>query len=460
MVEFKGDLLTVYDEAPLTGRYWASYGCLVLDGMLETFDFYIVGYLIAVLAPQWHLTFGQSAVMLFGAGAGAIFGSMIIGTLADAFGRRAPVVAGTFICAASAGALSLVPDGAWWLFAMLRFGVGFGLAGALTSEISLVVELTPTRFRSYLPGLIGFFHNSGTLLASAVAAVLLTLVGWRGVAAVGIIPVFVGILIWMVVPESMRWLVTKGRIDEARASVAWLIKQPIENIPLPISLPASVRPIRLRDLYVDPRRFWMVVINWMGTSTANYGVYLWGPTIVALTLGITPKDAASYFVLVSAVGVTGRVVFSFLPAWLGRRACGQLQGFGIAVTLALAGFTYGQSYAGFPIFVGFLAAAALFFDGGFANMSPHTAESFPVRLSARGVGLGQSANGIGKVIGPACLALIAGTNNYITPQATADAVLPAFLFLAACGLAVGLSFTFFAKETLGKPLTVIESNTN
>ncbi|HEY5129530.1 MAG TPA: MFS transporter [Bradyrhizobium sp.] len=260
MVEVKRDLLTVYDEAPLTARFWASYACLVLDGTLETFDFYIVGFLIAVLGPQWHLTFGQSAVMLFSAGAGAIVGSMISGSLADAFGRRALVVAGTFICALSAGALSLVPDGAWWLFALLRFGVGFGLAGALTCEITMVVELTPTRYRSFLPGLIGFFHNSGTLLASIVAALLLALVGWRGVAAVGVIPVFVGILIWMVVPESMRWLVTKGRIDEARAGVAWLTKQPIENIPAPSSPPASVQPVRLRDLYVDPQRFWMVVI--------------------------------------------------------------------------------------------------------------------------------------------------------------------------------------------------------
>jgi putative MFS transporter len=50
------------------------------------------------------------------------------------------------------------------------------------------------------------------------------------------------------------------------------------------------------------------------------------------------------------------------------------------------------------------------------------------------------------------LALIAGTGNVVAPQATMDAVFPAFMFLAACGLAAGLAFTFLAPETHGRPI--------
>jgi len=101
-----------------------------------------------------------------------------------------------------------------------------------------------------------------------------------------------------------------------------------------------------------------------------------------------------------------------------------------------------------------LIPAALFFDGGFSNIAPYSAEIFPVRLSARGVGLAQAANGVGKIAGPLCLALIAGASNLITPKATIDAVTPAFLFLAACGLAIGLAFSFLGVETHGKPLAL------
>jgi putative MFS transporter len=58
------------------------------------------------------------------------------------------------------------------------------------------------------------------------------------------------------------------------------------------------------------------------------------------------------------------------------------------------------------------------------------------------------------VLGPLCLGLIAGANNFVTPRATADAVVPAFLFLAACGLVGGLCFTLLGQETRGKPLAL------
>ena len=75
-----------------------------------------------------------------------------------------------------------------------------------------------------------------------------------------------------------------------------------------------------------------------------------------------------------------------------------------------------------------------------------------MRLGARASGLGQAANGVGKIVGPLSLALIAGSSNVVSPQATSDAVLPAYLFLAFCMLLVGLSFVFLAVETHGKAM--------
>jgi putative MFS transporter len=118
---------------------------------------------------------------------------------------------------------------------------------------------------------------------------------------------------------------------------------------------------------------------------------------------------------------------------------------------------FDRTILGWPAFVVLLIPAALFFDGGFSNIAPYSAEIFPVRLSARGVGLAQAANGVGKIAGPLCLALIAGTSNLISPKATMDAVTPAFLFLAACGLAIGLAFSLLGVETHGKPLALARS---
>jgi len=446
------DLLAFFDSARPNARYWATIVLLSIASAVEFFDFYIVGFLVAVIGPLWHLTYGQSAIMLLSAGLGAIAGSLIWGALADVFGRKSLIVFGGILCAASAGAISLVPDGAWLLFALLRFGVGAGLGGSAAPILALTVEYTPTRYRTVISGLTIVFATVGTLLASLTAATLLTLLGWRGVAAIGVVPAVVAVLIILVAPESVRWLVARGRITQARSTVARLLGCRFDAVPLPISQPPRPKTVHYGELYSVPSRFWLTVIMWFGISTANYGVYLWGPMIVATLLKIPVKDAARVFVFVALTGITGKAIFSFLPQWLGRRRCGQLAGLGIGTTLGLAGIFHDAFLDMIPLFVMLLAAGALFFDGGYSNLAPYTAEIFPVQLAARAVGLGQAANGAGKIAGPLSLALIAGTDNLVAPQATADAVTPAFLFLAACGLAVALAFTLVPIETHGKPL--------
>ena len=142
-------------------------------------------------------------------------------------------------------------------------------------------------------------------------------------------------------------------------------------------------------------------------AVTNSTLMLW----LSSDLGYGDQNALR---LVAAVMALTSLKWLALAGGLFPLAVGEALSTPVLVAAVRRYSTTGQRSISFSIFyvmmnVGFLAAAALFFDGGFANMSPHTAESFPVRLSARGVGLGQSANGFGKVIGPACLALIAGT---------------------------------------------------
>ena len=234
------------------------------------------------------------------------------------------------------------------------------------------------------------------------------------------------------------------------------MKVPEELLPL-ATVPASsarAQQSSFADLFAQRKLFWLTVIVWIGASTANYGVFLWGPTIVALMMGVTPVEVAHLFVVVSLTGMAGRVAFSLLPQWIGRRRCGAIMGYGIAISLGTAALFFDRTLFGYPAFIVLLIPAAVFFDGGFSNIAPYSAEIFPVQLAARGVGLAQAANGIGKIAGPLCLALIAGTSNLITPKATIEAVTPAFLFLAACGLAIGLAFTLLGVETHGKPLAL------
>jgi MFS transporter, putative metabolite:H+ symporter len=448
------ELLSLFDTAPLNRRYWTTFALMSAVFVFDFFDFLIVGYILAEVGRQWHLTYGQSALILYSGGVGAILGALVFGALSDAWGRKQQIVIGTFVCAISAGAIALIPAGAWWLFAILRFFVGLGLTAAVTPSLTVVVELTPTRHRTIATSFYVVFASAGGFLAPVIAAALLGPYGWRGVAAVGFIPAIIGALTWFLTPESVRWLAAKGRFAEARAEVAKHLGLPLRSVPLPTVPPTTTPRGNLLDLLSQPRMFWETILIWGGSSTAGYGVYLWGPTIVALLLKVPVPQAAKYFVLVSAAGVTGKIVVTLIAPRIGRRLLGVVWGFGGVIALAAAGYYNNMLLNGLPLLVILLCCSTFFIEGGFSNLAPYTVESYGVSLGARSSGLGQTANGVGKILGPLSLALIAGTSNIISPHATQEAVFPAFLFLAFCMALVGLSFLILGVETHGRTIAI------
>jgi MFS transporter, putative metabolite:H+ symporter len=447
-------LLSLYDSAPLNGRYWVNFAIAAGVLLLDFFDFFLIAFVMSAIGPEWHLTYGQGALILYGAGVGAIVGSLVSGSLGDVFGRKQLTVIGTFICGICAGCIGFLPQGAWIGLAALRFLVGFGLAAGVTPVLPMVVEQTPTRWRTGVTSFFIVFASAGTFLATFTSAILLHAFGWRGVAMTGFIAVIVGVLVWAFVPESARWLAAKGRFAEAREAVARALGRQRDSLPLPTIRPAVQPRANLAELYHDPRLFWQTILIWGGSASAVYGYILWGPTIIALALHVEPAVAAKYFLIISAGGVSGKILVCFIAPLMGRRTLGTAFGLIAAVGLCLAGYYNDVLVGGFPLFVILTAAAAFFAEGGFSNLAPYTVEQYGVSLGSRSSGLGQAANGIGKILGPFALAILAGSDNIIAPKATADAVFPAFVFLGATMLAVALAFAFLGVETHGKQIAL------
>jgi putative MFS transporter len=412
-------------EPRLTARYWATFGLITLQLVCEIFDFFIVGFIVSAVAPAWKLSFGQTTVMLLGSGVGSIFGALILGRLADRIGRKRIMVAGAVICALGAGALALVPEGAWGLFALIRVVVGIGYGGAGASTFALIVEHTPTRWRTPLTSSLGMVAGVGLVATSAVAATLLHSLGWRGVAALCAAPIVVAIAVAFVVPESPRWLAA------AKAG----------------------RPrVPISEAWREPRRFWLIVLIQVGMGAALAGVLLWGPTITGQLLHLTPAAAAGWFTGVTFMGLIGRAAFIYITARLGRVKAGMLMGYGGGACLVLAALLHGAWLGALPAFLLLLGLGELLYDGGFSNLNPYAPELYPTRTAALGAGVSAASGGAGKILGPVALGLIAGAHNLVSPKATEHAVLPAFLFLGGCCVAAGVAFHVLGIETNGREL--------
>jgi putative MFS transporter len=428
---------------------------VMITVVVEFLDFFLIGFVVSIVAPEWQLTFGQVSIVLLSAGVGAIIGSLVAGRFADHVGRKPLLLMGVIVFSLGTGAMALAPEGAWWWLSIMRFFVGAAVGALFTGSIPLILEFTPTRLRTPLGGITIVLLPLGGLFAALLGATLAPVIGWRGICLVAASPVILALWIWISVPESPMWLLSKGRVEQARRSVAYILKRPESELPTEVPpLPSAGQQFGYREVYRYRRAFWATIFVWFGATTAYYGVALWGPTILTLLLDVTPAQAAEAFIFVIMAGLIGRFVFVGLPQKIGRRKSGIIMGFGGAIFLAAAALLQSQFLGGVSLFLVFITAAALFADGGFVNIAAYFPELYPTELRSRSVGLCQAVNGVGKIAGPAVLGLIAGTSNLVTPEATEAAITPAFLFLAACSLLVGLTFVFTPMETHGKRLAV------
>jgi MFS transporter, putative metabolite:H+ symporter len=260
--------------------------------------------------------------------------------------------------------IGFLPTGAYFPLAVLRIFVGFGLAAAITPALTIIVEQTPTRWRSGLTSLFVMTASLGLLLASFTGHALLRALGWRGVAMFGMVSILVGMLVWLFLPESVRWLVAKGRFVEARAAVAKHFGMPVDGLPLPAAPPTAQPRASLVELYANPRLFWQTILVWGGSTTASFGYLLWGPTIIALVLHASVPQAAKYFIYVTLCAIAGRLVVAAVAQKIGRRVVGIVCGFAAVIFLGFAGFFNAMVIGGFPLFVILVAASAFFVDGG------------------------------------------------------------------------------------------------
>src|ERR1700687_6314966 len=372
------DWLSGIEKSNLTSRYYLTIGLLVLQEMFEFYDFFLVGYLVSVLAPGWHLTYGEGAVMLLSSGVGAIFGPVVGGMLADVVGRKKMIWVGGRIFSLGAAGCALIPDGAWISFSMWRFVVGFGSIAAVSAQNPLVVEITPTRYRTFVSSMMVVPVALGTMFAAMISASLLPVIGWRGGAATGAMPIITSLLIVWIAPESVRWLLSRGRNADARREAAKLLGVPETSVALPNAIEPAKKPASLSEVFQDQKRFWWVVVIWIGISTGTYGVILWGPTILSQLLKVTAHEAAHYFVYASIASIIGRVLFSVLPLYIGRRGAALVGTLGsVLVMLAIFAF-YREFIAGWSVFALLVIFGAAFYSGSFSNITPYVVGVFPV----------------------------------------------------------------------------------
>ena len=448
-------------QKTLTGNQWKIIATANVGDMLDFFDFFLIGYVLAFILKEWQLTYAQSAVILISAGLGAVPGAFFWGWMGDRIGRRKVFILTALNVALATGIMYFTPDqGGWiagWIFlSFFRFFVGFGNAGLIAVDIPLVQEFVPAYKRGWVSGLTTTLLPAGNILGALSGAFLAPVIGWRGLFLVGLVPALLVLMIRYWVPESPRFLMRMGRHEEARKSLAWALQCDPNELELPTTLP-EVEKTSWGELFKYPRSMTAACLVAL-SQTGGVGILMWITTLFVMVLKITPAEASYLMIYVGILGIIGRLVASWMSDAFGRRVSGFVIGMGGAITMALAGY-WNDVYLGtVSVFFILIMVQRFFGDASYAIIGPYIAEVWPNRLRASGMGFSYGIGNLGKIIGPLGLALIVGSSNYVSPKVTLDAIFPALLFLAFWYGQAGLVFALLGIETRGRSIEEI-SNT-
>jgi putative MFS transporter len=446
-------------QKTLTLNQWKIIATANVGDMLDFFDFFLIGYVLAFILKDWQITYGQSAVILISAGLGAVPGAFFWGWMGDRIGRRKVFILTALNVACATGIMYFTPEqGGWiagWIFlSFFRFFVGFGNAGLIAVDIPLVQEFVPTYKRGWVSGLTTVLLPAGNILGALSGWLLAPIIGWRGLFLVGLTPALLVLMIRYWVPESPRFLMRMGRFEEARKSLAWALQCDPQEIELPTVF--AEEKTRWRELFNYPRSMTSACLVAL-SQTGGVGILMWITALFVMVLKITPAEASYLMIWVGLLGIVGRLVASWMSDAFGRRISGFVIGTGGAIAMALAGYWHDVYIGTVSVFFVMIMVQRFFGDASYAIIGPYIAEVWPNRLRASGMGFSYGIGNLGKIIGPLGLALIVGSSEYVSPKVTVDAIFPALLFLAFWYGQAGLVFLLLADETKGRSIEEIGS---
>lgn len=150
-------------------------------------------------------------------------GAVLAGTLADKFGRKNVFAVTIVLYSVATGLCAVAWD--YESLLMFRFLVGFGLGGELPVAATLMTEYAPTNLRGRFIVLLESFWGVGWLVAVLISYLIIPEFGWQTAFLIGAMPALYVFVIYLHVPESIRYLIRKGKVKEARNIILKLEKK-------------------------------------------------------------------------------------------------------------------------------------------------------------------------------------------------------------------------------------------
>ncbi|HYL89283.1 MAG TPA: MFS transporter [Burkholderiales bacterium] len=411
----------------------------------DAFDALAIAYVLPVLIGMWKLAPAQIGLLISAGFAGQLVGAIFFGWLAERIGR----INGAVWTIGIFSVFSVVCALSWSFQSMLvfRFIQGLGLGGEVPIAAAYIGEIAKADKRGRFFLLYQVIFAVGLAGVAVAATWIVPNLGWQWMFYVGAVPAVIALILRRALPESPRWLASRGRLDDAdrtmRAIEDEVSRGSGKTLP---ALPTNIPPIsreraRFAELFSGSyaRRTFAIWVMWFCSYLVTYGIAGWLPTVYRTVFKLPVQQALQYTMVTPVIGVVAALACAFFIDKTGRKAW-----FGAAFLLgSIPLFVLAAGAAGTPFNVMILSTASWFFITTISlGLYLYSSEIYPTRVRALGTGTGTAWVRLASIIGPFVVGMI-------LPASGLGGV---FLMFAIASLVGGVITLAFGIETRGRTL--------
>jgi MFS family permease len=345
----------------------------MLGYAMDGFDLLILGFMLPAIAADLHLTSTQAGSLVTWTLIGAVAGGLIFGTLSDYFGRVKMLSWTILLFAVFTGLCALAQGFGDLLF--YRTIAGIGLGGEFGIGMALVAEAWPAAQRARASSYVGLGWQAGVLAAALLTPLLLPLIGWRGMFAVGLLPAVVSFAV-------------RRRVEEPAIFTERITAGPNARRALPLK--------RLFDDARTARASLGVVILCSVQNFGYYGLMIWLPSYLSKTFGYSLTKSGLWTAATVLGMALGIWLFGIAADRFGRKPAFLAYQAGAVVMV----FVYANLTTPFALLIGG-AVMGVFVNGMIGGYGALISELYPTeaRATAQNVlfNIGRAVGGFGPV---------------------------------------------------------------
>ncbi len=330
MKKIKSNIPCRLDNLPWTWFHTKFVIALGITWILDALEVVLVSVLLKPISKSLNLNSTESSFIVSSFLIGALVGAFIFGYLADKFGRKKIFFITLFFYSIGTFLTGFSNDFKTLLF--LRFITGLGLGGEFSAIHSAIDEFIPAKYRGRVDGFITASWNLGSILASLIGFYLLKTfseeIAWRYAFFLGGFLSLLIVFVRIFIPESPRWLISKGRIKEAEEIVESLEnKYGIKSVKKECEIAIFEGNLKERiKIIVKKYKFRFIFSSTMSFTilTTYYGFITILPLVISNQYNISTTEIPKLLLFSSFGGLIGGLITAILSDIIGRKLTGTL----------------------------------------------------------------------------------------------------------------------------------------